>query len=415
MEPADKFGWSVAGGDVNGDGKNDIIVSALFASEDYLDSGGVYVYYGGKKISARPDVTFSGDDFGAGIGYCVAAGDINGDGIADLFFDRGHEVQIYYGSKKFAARMAKNKEPDVIIHGRAPTDSGHTGSGFGRAIAYLGDFDGDGLGDFAIGQPRTSVPSPRDGLGSVYIFKGSKKLPSEIYESETDYRISKIAGASVGDFFGQSFSVVGDVNGRGTPDLLVGARWANDKGTLLTGKVYLFYGEDLIKSPTTVHTPSRAKKIYSIKTQSGEYGRVLAVSSVADSQVLFFTGAPFLDNHTGGAYHYKLKVRESKNKNNGETGSLILMTHDMADMSVIQATLASDPAAWDPDKTDAENKANTRTQTYKTWIKHGKYTIPMMTITSMGCGMHHRYNGRRGTLPRGIRSVTLLSVQEVEF
>ncbi len=96
----DQFGWSAGtAGDVNGDGYADIIVSA-----PNFDQGKVYVYYGSSGIEASPGFTATGelalDFFGSAV---AGAGDVNGDGYDDIIvsakgFDHDTgKVYIYHG------------------------------------------------------------------------------------------------------------------------------------------------------------------------------------------------------------------------------------------------------------------------------------------------------------------------------
>ncbi|MBI5185219.1 MAG: FG-GAP repeat protein [Nitrospinae bacterium] len=306
--PLDKFGFSLAGGDINGDGTNDVIVGAPYAASGYFQSGAVYVYYGGKAISTSPSAVIGGPSVNANIGKTVASGDINGDGHDDIFINAGAKVLVYYGAKKFKAKIENDDSPDVTI--RSDT-GGKSGSGFGTSIACLGDVNGDGIDDVAIGNPNRSTPATYDNKGSVYIFKGSAGLPSEFFEDDSNYRLSKILGDSVGDRFGSSIALAGDIDGKGTPDILVGARWASggtESSTLLSGKVYLFHGEILLEDPSAVLTPSRARKGYSITTASGEYGNVLCCS-----EDVFFTGAPLVDNNAGMACHTRIQTGQRAN------------------------------------------------------------------------------------------------------
>ncbi len=296
--PLDRFGFAIAAGDVNGDGCNDLVVTAPYTFTDNFQSGAAYVYLGRPTLAPQPDVTIKGDKVNAIIGAGVAAGDANGDGLADIFVAAGSKVYVYYGRGDFAAYRAANQTQDVTIYGIA---SGTTasGSGFGKAIAYLGDFDGDGFGDVAIGNPNRSDPASYDNKGSVYLFKGAAAWPAGIWENDATYRLAKIVGASTADRLGSAIAVVGDLDGGGRRDLLVGAPWSRGGtggSTVLTGNVYLFHGEHLLADPTIVHDPAHAASRYTTDMLNGEYGRTLAVS--ADG-VHFFTGAPLANQHSG--------------------------------------------------------------------------------------------------------------------
>ena len=301
----DRFGYAIAGADLNADGYNDIVISALHARGNAFQSGIVYVYFGGTNIASAPNVTLNGDHTNHGMGFCLDTGDINGDGISDLFVGGGDSVLIYYGRADFAEHYATVSDPDVTIDGKSETGGGHSGSGFGEYIAFMGDVNDDGFGDVAIANPKRIRPEVYDNIGSVYIFGGAADLPREFYESDLKYKLGKIIGDSAGDRFGSSIAVINDVNGGGKPDILVGAPWATGGGsntTPVAGKIYLFYTENLLNNPAVDLDTSSAAKVYTVDTPLGEFSKVL--SARADGT--FFAGAPCLSGDSGMAYIYDI-------------------------------------------------------------------------------------------------------------
>lgn len=298
----DKFGFSIAGADVNGDGENDIIVSAPHTFHEEFQAGAVYVYFGGPSFDAIPDVLITGDEIKAGVGMAVTAGDVNGDDVADIIMDGHAKVFIYYGGADIKTRIEKDPTPNVKIR----SDSGaHGGSGFGYALAYAGDVNGDGIGDIAVGNPRRSSPSLYDNSGTLYIFKGGENLPAEYFEDNTDYRIVKVIGTGFNEQLAYSITAVGDVDGGGKPDLIVGARWANsgvDGDNLITGNVFLFHGEDLnVPDPAVDQTVELATMSFSQQNGSAELGSFVAVH---DHKLV--SGMPGSNKHDGGLFMTEL-------------------------------------------------------------------------------------------------------------
>lgn len=302
----DKFGFSLAGGDVNNDGINDIIVGAPYTiTENYFQSGAVYVYFGSASMSGAPDIVIKGEKVQANIGTAVTTGDVNGDNVVDLIMDGHAKAYIYYGGTDIQSRINADPVPNVNIR----SDSGrHGGSGFAYTLAYAGDINGDGIGDIAIANPRRSDPATYDNRGSVYIFKGFAAAVDEhveFFEDNVNYRLVKIEGDSTDDQFGSAITMSADMSGDGTPELLVGARWANggsDGTQLITGNTYLFHGEDLnVDDPAVALTVAAAHAAYPHDTLSSEFGTFVDVNDH-----IFISGAPGANQHDGAVLYKHL-------------------------------------------------------------------------------------------------------------
>jgi len=198
----DNLGWSLALGDLNGDGAEDIIAGAIAggASVGRPAAGAVYVTYGRRlpavidvqeQVAPGADVVLwgaqgslsFGDD---NLGWAVASGDVNGDGIVDLLavaedgdgpFRRLSvgAVYAYYGGNLPAVMDIRGElgpPPDVILYpGGGPAN---TSPGFLKVAA--GDVNGDGVDELIAGSPLTFIPPPLGGdegriaAGSVHIF-----------------------------------------------------------------------------------------------------------------------------------------------------------------------------------------------------------------------------------------------------
>ncbi len=100
------------------------------------------------------------------------------------------------------------------------------GDHFGRAVAGVGDLDGDGIPDFAVGAPEHSGNGDRAGRVRIYSGADASVLLS-------------LDGAGAGNYFGSAIAGAGDVNLDGTPDLLIGAPRYNS-----TGRAHLYSGSD---------------------------------------------------------------------------------------------------------------------------------------------------------------------------
>lgn len=246
------YGSSVAGlGDVNGDGTPDFAVgSPLWSERDHHDhddddggdteggsGGGPRREIGRVSIYSGADGgllhTLTGDAergrFGAAL---AAAGDVDGDGVADLLVGAPGS---HRGGDDSPGRVHLFSGADgSVIRTFDGTDERQR---FGAAVAGAGDIDGDGTPDLIIGAPRTEGHG-NDEPGSVFVVSGADG--SAIFTFTGDQRR---------DLFGFAVAGGGDANGDGTPDIAVGAPgWrggASGTGTVpFAGQVTVFSGVD---------------------------------------------------------------------------------------------------------------------------------------------------------------------------
>ncbi|HWR26524.1 MAG TPA: hypothetical protein VN316_01470 [candidate division Zixibacteria bacterium] len=272
----EKFGLSISSGDLNVDGRKDLIVGAPFNTNDpaIYQGGAVYVYFAPEFTKK---VILHASSQSKGLGWSSAEGDINGDGISDLCISAGGKVLCYYGKPDFNPSIDL---PDVMIKSSS--------AGFGKALAISGDLNGDGFGEILIGAPNAVINGNRD-TGSVYVVKGGTgKRTINVDESLSSDLIVRIDGETLFNRFGSSIAAVSDVDG--DKKVAIGAPLA-DSGTLsMAGKVYIFNGKNISSAATLAESA-----VFAGFARDQGYGTTLAAAR--NGRLLI--GAPRTDRDTG--------------------------------------------------------------------------------------------------------------------
>jgi hypothetical protein len=233
-------------GDLNGDGYDDIAFAAtdIDAQHQAILPARVEIHFGGPAMATSAPLVLLGesatDFFGSSIS---AAGDVNGDGYPDLIVGShqgvsGGRVRIYFGGSQMDAT------PDVILE--SPADAPVTGL-FGYSVAGVGDVNGDGFADVAVGA-RDGNEFPAS-LGRVYVYYGGSPphtTPDLVF-----------MGNYQDEYFGQAVVFAGDLNHDGYANIAVLARGIPTGEadvavgrTATQGRVYFYLGgEHPIVSP----------------------------------------------------------------------------------------------------------------------------------------------------------------------
>jgi len=259
IEPGDEFGASIAAiGDLDGNGVVDLAVGAPGDDNgDGLNSGAVWILFlaadgtviDQQKISdtegGLEQNLKEGDAFGLGV---APVGDLDGDGVPDLLVtapldDEGNGVDVgafyilYLRNDGTVHNEVKISETDGNFSGEL-----HEGDWFGHGIAQIGDLDGDGIKDLAVGAPLDDDGNDKDS-GAVWIVfmaaDGTVRTQQKI--SDLHGGLIEFTNLSPGDLFGYDVAAAGDINGDGVVDLVVGAPFDDDGSGDNVGAIWFVF------------------------------------------------------------------------------------------------------------------------------------------------------------------------------
>jgi FG-GAP repeat len=257
-ESGDNFGYAVAAGDFNGDGRDDLAVGVPIERVDGVSAAGaVNVLYGGAGgLSATGNQLWSQNSTDVldaaqahdGFGSALAVGDLNGDGSDDLTVGVVNEklgtaggagaVNVLYGSagglSATGNQFWSQDSPGVFNVAEA-------NDGFGSALAAR-DLNGDGRDDLAVGVPYEDLGNLSD-AGAVNVLYGRASGLSPTGNQFWDQDSAGIMGvASARDKFGFALAA-GNFNGAGGDDLAVGVPGEDVASASDAGAINVLYGD----------------------------------------------------------------------------------------------------------------------------------------------------------------------------
>ncbi len=322
-------------GDVNGDGRDDVIVGAPLADgSSRHDAGSAFVVYGGRRSGNLNLGTLGSAGFridGARkndhAGWSVAgAGDVNGDGIDDVIVgapgadDHGRTgsgaAYVIYGrhtADPGNVDLAKLTTSQATRGMRV--DGASAGDAAGTAVSGAHDLNFDQRADVMVGAPHGDNNGRRD-AGAAYALYGRNTADpadvdlARIVTAERS-RGALILGAAAGDEAGSSLAVTADMNGDGVGDAIIGAPQADPGSRTSAGSAYIVYGQKtadladfdlagIAGSPAGMRIDGAVDA--DLAGQSVAGGRDLNGDGIGDAIV----GAPFADNNdrvsSGSAY-----------------------------------------------------------------------------------------------------------------
>ncbi len=293
MQVDARLGSGVSGvGDVNGDGYADFVVGAEFFDVNVNgNEGRAYLYLGGATFNSTADATFQEVEAQASFGSAVSGGDINGDGYSDILIaakdddggatDSG-TVYVYFGGANV------NSVADATI------TSNVAGIRLGTGLSAEGDVNADGFADVLVGAPEfeSVVAESNEGLAILYLGGTSFNTVGD-----ASYQINQSEAR-----FGESVSIVGDLNGDAFGDMVIGGRLF-DPGVTDAGSAFIYFGASLPPVNPV------ANLSVNIAQNTAHFGaKVAAAGDInADGYADFLVGAPLFDNGSsdeGAAYVY---------------------------------------------------------------------------------------------------------------
>lgn len=218
-------------GDISGDGVPDVLVGAQQETvAETEDAGRAYLYSGADGRLLHSLAAPEPEKYSLFGGAVAAIGDVNGDATPDVAVAAAEET---VSDSARAGRVYVVSGADGRILRTLHSPNLQSSSHFGESLAGVGDVDGDGTEDIAVGAPgeRTGQQSAD---GRAYLFSGDDgELIRSVASSGTE-----------GGGFARFLAGVGDVSGDGSADLLVGAPSEPAGGTAGAGRAYLISGAD---------------------------------------------------------------------------------------------------------------------------------------------------------------------------
>ncbi|GDX78559.1 hypothetical protein LBMAG42_03700 [Deltaproteobacteria bacterium] len=226
------FGVSLsAGQDTDGDGVGDILVGSQGANHAHLFAGGAHLLAGNLE-SDDATVRLEGPADGVDFGLAVAlVGDVDDDGWGDwLVGDYGYQgtgaAFLFYGNGAPGTRSANDADVVTLLGERADAQAG-------QEVTGVGDFDGDGVGDFLVADNVTTGGETARNHAYLMLGSTSRFVSGALADADLAY-----AGMPTDSAFA-SVSGLGDIDGDGRDDSALSAAGTNASA----GAVFVLFGD----------------------------------------------------------------------------------------------------------------------------------------------------------------------------
>jgi hypothetical protein len=251
-DPGMRLGYDLAVADFDGDGAQDLMIGSYYgtSADGDIKAGNAFITYGpitaDTDVSGSQDGTLDGEHNSNYTGRAMSsAGDLDGDGHDDWvvtayrngsYRSWAGSVYLYYGGARITGYRQADASSDAIWY------AANTADYLGSSARFVGDVNGDGLDDLALGGYGFDTTTS-DAAGVVYLVWGDAGGTSGAHDIGVAAAV-EIQGHEEGLQLGywRQLSSAVDADGDGVDDLWMGSGYSEATGTS-SGEAYLFYGD----------------------------------------------------------------------------------------------------------------------------------------------------------------------------